>query len=150
MNSAADVMLFIIGQAKLVASPVAACITWEETSRRSSNHHYVTLHKIWNFPLRISSVNVSKSSRNCRFSHIYWRNPWWKTLFFVQCQHTKARKTQETVSFQQKFNNHAIFLIYLAFTFLFSQKTKTNEVNEQMFFIQSSSYSLMFFKIDYL
>ena len=73
-----------------------------------------------------------------------------KLYSFVQCQHTKARKTQETVSFQQKFNKHVIFLIYLAFTFLFSQKTKANEVNEQIFFIQSSSCLLMFFKIDYL
>ena len=27
----------------------------------------------------------SKSARNCGFGHIYWRNPWWKTTFFVQC-----------------------------------------------------------------
>ena len=27
------------------------------------------------FPLRISSVNVTKSARNYRFGHIYWRNP---------------------------------------------------------------------------
>ena len=73
-----------------------------------------------------------------------------KLYSFVQSQQTKVRKTQETVNFQQKFNKHAIFLIYLAFTFLFSQKTKTNEVNEQIFFIQSSSCLLMFFKIDYL
>ena len=29
------------------------------------------LHKKSSFPLRISSVNVTKSARNCRFSHIY-------------------------------------------------------------------------------
>ena len=29
----------------------------------------------WSFPLRISSVNVSKSIGNCGFGHIYWRNP---------------------------------------------------------------------------
>ena len=27
------------------------------------------------FPLRIFSVNVTKSAVNCRFGHIYWRNP---------------------------------------------------------------------------
>ena len=27
------------------------------------------------FPSRISSVNVTKSVENCRFGHIYWRNP---------------------------------------------------------------------------
>ena len=39
----------------------------------------------WSFPLMISSVNVTKSLGNCGFGHIYWRNPWWKTSFFVQC-----------------------------------------------------------------
>ena len=34
-----------------------------------------TLHKKWSFPLRISSVNVTKSAGICGFSHIYWRNP---------------------------------------------------------------------------
>ena len=42
------------------------------------------LHKKWSFPLRISSVNVTKSAANCGFDHIYWRNPKWKTSFFVQ------------------------------------------------------------------
>ena len=44
----------------------------------------ITLHKKWSFPLRISSVNVTKFAVSCRFGHIYWRNPSWKTLFFVQ------------------------------------------------------------------
>ena len=43
-----------------------------------------TLHKKWSFPLGISSVNVTKSAVSCWFGHIYWRNPWWKTSFFVQ------------------------------------------------------------------
>ena len=34
----------------------------------------VTLHKIWSFPLRISSVNVTKSATSWEFGHIYWRN----------------------------------------------------------------------------
>ena len=33
-----------------------------------------TLHKKWSFPLRISSVNVTKFAGNYRFGHIYWRN----------------------------------------------------------------------------
>ena len=37
------------------------------------------------FPLRISSVNVTKSAGNCGFGHIYQRNPEWKILYFVQC-----------------------------------------------------------------
>ena len=42
------------------------------------------LNKKWNFPLRISSVNVTKSAVSCGFDHIYWRNSQWKTSFFVQ------------------------------------------------------------------
>ena len=30
------------------------------------------------------SVNASKSAVSCGFGHIYWRNPLWKTSFFVQ------------------------------------------------------------------
>ena len=29
----------------------------------------------WIFPLKISSVNVTKSAVSCGFGHIYWRNP---------------------------------------------------------------------------
>ena len=32
------------------------------------------LHKKWSFPLRISSVNVTKSTISCGFGHIYWSN----------------------------------------------------------------------------
>ena len=32
--------------------------------------HLVTLHKKLSFPLRISSVNVTKSAGNCEFGHI--------------------------------------------------------------------------------
>ena len=32
------------------------------------------LHKKWSFPLRISSVSVTKSAVSCIFDHIYWRN----------------------------------------------------------------------------
>ena len=49
-------------------------------------HEYMDspLHKKWSFPLRVSSVNVIKSAVSCEFGHIYWRNPKWKTSFFVQ------------------------------------------------------------------
>ena len=33
------------------------------------------LQKNWNFPLRISSVYVTKSAVSCGFGHIYWINP---------------------------------------------------------------------------
>ena len=44
---------------------------------------FFSLHKKWSFPLRISSVNVTNSAGI--WSHcICWRNPQWKTSFFVQ------------------------------------------------------------------
>ena len=43
-----------------------------------------SLHKKWSFPLRISSVNMTKSAVYCEYGHIYWRNPKWKASFFVQ------------------------------------------------------------------
>ena len=33
------------------------------------------VHKKWSFPLRISSVNVTKSALSCGYGHIYWRKP---------------------------------------------------------------------------
>ena len=35
----------------------------------------LSLHKKWSFPLRISSVNVTKCAVSCGMGHIYWRNP---------------------------------------------------------------------------
>ena len=32
----------------------------------------LTLHKKWSFPIRISTVNVTKSAVNRGFGHIYW------------------------------------------------------------------------------
>ena len=53
-------------------------------AKDTSEKIILALHKKWSFPLRISSVNVTKSAGNCGFGHIYWRNPYWKTSFFVQ------------------------------------------------------------------
>ena len=47
---------------------------------------YSTAQK-WSFPLRIYSVNVTKSAVSYGFDHIYWRNPQRKTTYFVQCSH---------------------------------------------------------------
>ena len=42
--------------------------------KSSSNEKHLPLHKKRSFPLRISSVNVTKSAVSCKFGHIYWRN----------------------------------------------------------------------------
>ena len=55
---------------------------------QQSSYHFLTLYHIlhytkqWNFPLRISSLNVTKFVYSCKFGHIYWKNLWWKTSFF--------------------------------------------------------------------
>ena len=36
---------------------------------------WASLHKKWSFPLRISSVNVTKSAASRVLGHIYWINP---------------------------------------------------------------------------
>ena len=43
-----------------------------------------SLHRILNFSLRISSVNVTNSAGISKFGYIYWRNLEWTTSFFVQ------------------------------------------------------------------
>ena len=43
--------------------------------------------KKWSFPLRISSVNVTKSAVSCGFGHIYWRNPIIENFIFCAVQY---------------------------------------------------------------
>ena len=43
------------------------------------------LQKNWSFPLKVPSLNVTKFAVSCGFGRIYWRKPWWETLFFAQC-----------------------------------------------------------------
>ena len=49
------------------------------------------------FPLRTFPVNVTKSAVSWRFGHIYWRNPLWKTSFFVQWCLTEPCNTVKPV-----------------------------------------------------
>ena len=35
---------------------------------------YLALHKKWNLPSKVFSVNVTKCAWNCEFAHVYWRN----------------------------------------------------------------------------
>ena len=78
------------------------------------------LHKKWSFPLKIFSVNVTKSAVSCGFCHIYWRNPSWKISFFVQWHSifTVAFFTFSTITFTYHYFIYiliffCIFLIFL-------------------------------------
>ena len=52
-----------------------------------------SLHKIRGFPLRISSVNVTKSAVSCGFGHICWGNPHWKTSFLCSAYDLNGSKS---------------------------------------------------------
>ena len=69
-------VLYFLGMKKkiwkeLLFSLLNAKRFWNNAYNNSS----LTMYKNWSCSLRISSVNVTKSAENCRFGHIYWRNP---------------------------------------------------------------------------
>ena len=59
-------------------------LTEKPPNIRNTRYYVKALHKKWSFPLWIFSVKVTKPAVSCGFGHIYWRNPLWKTSFFVQ------------------------------------------------------------------
>ena len=54
----------------------------KELKKKLNKKHFL-LHKKWSFPLRVFSVNMTKSAVFCRFGYIYWRNTYRKTSFFA-------------------------------------------------------------------
>ena len=63
------------------------CISWHCT-------------KNWSLPLRIPSVNVTKSVVSCGFRHIYWILNG-KLYFFVQSEINRSAENSETSQIQQ-------------------------------------------------
>ena len=70
------------------------CHSWNNLRKTSiwQKLPIALLHKKWSFSLRISSINMTKSTVSCRFGHIYWRKTKWETSFFVnhilkKCHH---------------------------------------------------------------
>ena len=59
---------------------------------------YPALHKKWSIPLRISSVNVTQSTGNGGFGHIYWRIPNGK-LHFCAVQYNSCTRGNMVYSF---------------------------------------------------
>ena len=43
---------------------------------------FYAMRKSWSFPLRIYSVNLTKSAVSCGFGYIYWRNLQWKISIY--------------------------------------------------------------------
>ena len=60
------------------------------------------MRESWSFPLRIYSVNVTKSAIPCGFGHIYWRNPQWKIWFYCpvmvqRCSQIRAKQPHSNI-----------------------------------------------------
>ena len=51
------------------------CKIWTQFSNFMQVLGQMSPHKKWSYPLRTSSVNVTKSTGNFGFGHIYGRNP---------------------------------------------------------------------------
>ena len=66
------------------STPPESIITtkFESLFQLPISHHST---KNGSFQLKISSVNVTNSAGSYGFGHIYWRNPQWKTSFFLHC-----------------------------------------------------------------
>ena len=62
-----------------------------------------SLHNNWRFPLRISSVNMNVNVNG----HIYWRNPWWETSFFVHCNEFSNKDLRKKSSKEKNLQNVA-------------------------------------------
>ena len=53
---------------------------------------YSTLHKKWNFPLKISLVNMTKSAVFCRSGHISWRT-------YLMSRNCRGKKKSRNLEF---------------------------------------------------
>ena len=93
------------------------------SSSSNGNHIWLTcniiitrvtfsLHKKSSFPLRISSVNVTKSAVSWGSGHIYWRNPEWKTYFLCSVYTACLLLMGENLS-QIMFYIIYIYMIYI-------------------------------------
>ena len=82
------------------------CHSWNNLRKTSiwQKLPIALLHKKWSFSLRISSINMTKSTVSCRFGHIYWRKTKWETSFFVnhilkKCHHLNFAYTLNLYEF---------------------------------------------------
>ena len=77
--------------------------------------------KNWSFPLRVFSINVTKSAVSCGFVRICWRNLQWESSFLVQCLWCFGI----TVIWKEivRFN---VFLVYISFNGIISVQSNFN------------------------
>ena len=66
------------------------------------------------FSIKHFSVDVTKSAVSCGLGHTHWRNPWWKTSFFVQwIMMVLAKWVSLLTQYKAKFFAVLFFAMYL-------------------------------------
>ena len=51
----------------------------------ANGHNIYSYHKCNNTAQKMK-LSIKNFFSKCGFGHIYWKNPQWKTSFFVQCK----------------------------------------------------------------
>ena len=67
------------------------CLQWY---KGNCTYKTVTAKKM-KFFVKIFSVNVTISTVTRRFGHFYWKYPYWKTSFLVQCVNKQMAKMND-------------------------------------------------------
>ena len=78
---------------------------------------------------------MTESAENCGFGYNYWRNPSWKTSFFVQCPiYGSSWVCSQSQSFRRQFQR---FKKISVFESLITKKKKKIEQENSMLFMVS-------------
>ena len=101
----------------------------------------MSLHKKWNFPLRISTVNMTKSADSCGPGHIYWRDPKWKVSFFVQCMSARGLWINGQPTFCDVRVSKPLVLCHLRLSYPAIHKKNENEKKQE--------YNLWIFQVEH-
>ena len=98
-----------------IGNPASSFVSFIKTFKVLSQQlcFNYTLHKKWSFPLRISSLNVTKFALSCGFGDIYWRHPYrklhflWSGSFDGGGKHEQQRNVAKILKFNcKKFYNN--------------------------------------------
>ena len=79
--------------------------SWHVSNNLASNLN-LSLHKIWSFPLRISSVNVTKSAFSCRFTEeiLYGKLHFFCSAFCYLAVRKSKRQSRKISGISKNFN----------------------------------------------
>ena len=81
---------------------------------------------------------MTESAENCGFGYNYWRNPSWKTSFFVQCPiYGSSWVCSQSQSFRRQFQRFKKISLFESLITKKKKKCKTNEQENSMLFMVS-------------